>query len=329
MIRHLVKEGENNLRLDKWVSVLLSDISRSFISKNVKDFVLVDGKNVKPSYRLKQGQKVEINSRGIKKKYAEYLEMEDLESKIFPQKSSLNIVCEDTNYIVLIKPPGLVVHPGIGHRENTLANYVKNYLMEKGEYDIELSRAGIVHRLDKPVSGLIVFAKNRKFQKYLSEQFEKHEVLKIYYAQYHVLGGQKIFNNFERVDAVYDVIEKYKKDLDLNLEKWLEVSGTMKRDPSNRKRMLFQRNMDNERLRYAQSYLLPLSEKRMCVLIKTGRMHQIRGTLRSLGVVLKGDKLYGYKGEETQEIGLSSVVLGFTDMDGEKKVFNILNSING
>jgi len=329
MIQHLVKKEENNLRVDKLVSTFFDNISRSFISKNIKNFVLVDGAKVKPSYRLKQGQRVEIDSESIRKEYAEHIQREDLESKILPQKSTLNIIYEDIDYIVLKKPPGLVVHPGIGNRENTLANYVKNYLMEKGDYDIELSRAGIVHRLDKPVSGLIVFAKNRKFQKCLSEQFEKHKVLKIYNAQYDVLGEQKIFNNFERIDAVYDVIEKYKKGLKLNLEKWLEVSGTMKRDPSNRKRMLFQRNVIDEKLRYAQSYLLPLSEKRMCVLIKTGRMHQIRATLKGLGIVLKGDRLYGYKGEETERIGLSSVVLGFSDAKGEKKVFNILNSING
>jgi 23S rRNA-/tRNA-specific pseudouridylate synthase len=66
----------------------------------------------------------------------------------------------------------------------------------------------------------------------------------------------------------------------------------------------------------------------MCVLIKTGRMHQIRATFKSLGLVLKGDKLYGFKGELVDEIGLKSVVLGFVDIDGEKKVFNILILFN-
>lgn len=328
-MRYLVKKESSNLRVDKFVSFFLSDISRSFLTKNIGDFVLVDDKKVKPSYRLREGQEVRVDIEAIKKKYLEDLKKTEMESDIISQKGDLEILYEDTDCIVLNKPSGLVVHPGAGHQKDTLANYVKNYLQEKGEYDIELKRAGIVHRLDMPVSGLIVFAKNRKFQKLLSEQFEKHEVLKIYYARYEILGGQKIFDNREKIDEVYDVIDKYSKNLTLDLENWLKVSGTMKRDSSNRKRMLFERNVSNEKLRYAESYLLPLSEKRMCVLIKTGRMHQIRATLKSLGIVLKGDKLYGYRGESSEKIGLCSVVLGFKDRNGNKKVFNLLDEVNG
>ena len=328
-MRHLVNREESNLRVDKLVSLFLSDISRSFLTKNIGDFVFVDGKKVKPSYRLREGQEVEVDVEAIKRKYLEDVQRTEMESNIISQEGNLDIVYEDVDCIVLNKPSGLVVHPGVGHSKDTLANYVKNYLERKGQYDIELKRAGIVHRLDMPVSGLIVFAKNRKFQKHLSEQFEKHEVLKIYHAQYEVLGGQKIFSDFKKMDEIYDVIDRYSKDLTFDLENWLQVSGTMKRDPSNRKRMLFEHNVRNEKLRYAESYLLPLSEKRMCVLIKTGRMHQIRATLKSLGIVLKGDKLYGYRGESSEEIGLRSVVLGFKDMVGGKKVFNILKKVNG
>jgi len=328
MIQHLVKKEEINVRLDKLLSVFFEDISRSFLSKNMGDFVSVDGKKVKPSYRLKEEQKIEIDDEGLKERYSQEVKKNDLESNIVAQKSDLDIVHEDINYLVLKKPSGIVVHPGIDHEKDTLANYVKNYLIEKGEYDIELKRAGIVHRLDLPVSGLIVFAKNRKFQKHLSQQFEEHKVLKIYFAQYEVLGGQEIFNDFKNKDVVFEIIEKYKKGLSLNLQDWREVSGTMKRDPSNRKRMLFEHNVSNEKLRYAQSYLLPLSENKMYVLIKTGRMHQIRATLKSLGIVLRGDRLYGYKKESKGEIGLSSVVLGFVDMNGKKQVFNILDTVN-
>ena len=257
------------MRVDKFVSLFLSDISRSFLTKNVKDFVLVDGKKVKPSYRLKEGQEVKIDIQAIKEKYLEEAKKDEMESNIVPQEGNLEIIYEDVDYIVLKKSAGVVVHPGVGHEKDTLANYVKNYLEQKGEYDIELKRAGIVHRLDMPVSGLIVFAKNRKFQKHLSEQFEKHEVLKIYYAQYEVLGGQKVFNDFRKKDEIYEIMDRYSKDLTFDLENWLKVSGTMKRDPSNRKRMLFEHNVRNEKLRYAESYLLPFSEERMCVLIKT------------------------------------------------------------
>ncbi len=329
MIRHIVKKEEVDSRIDRFLTVFLKDISRSFLTKNLKDFISINGKKVKPSYRLKEGEEIIIDVEGLKARYREELEKSDLESNIIPQKSVLNIIDESENYIVLKKPSGVVVHPGIGHEKDTLANYVKNYLMEKGDYDIELKRGGIVHRLDMPVSGLIVFAKNRKFQKYLSEQFEKHKVLKIYHAYYDVLGGQKVFDVFKKKNLVHTVVKKYEEKKPLDLSDWQEVSGTMKRDPSNRKRMLFERNVENEKLRYAQSYLLPLSEKRMYVLIKTGRMHQIRATLKNLGIVLKGDRLYGYRGEDLNEIGLSSVVLGFENVNGERKVFNILDTVNG
>ncbi len=323
---YTVKKEENNLRIDKFVSNVLPGVSRSFLSKNIRGFVKVDEKEVKQSYKLQEGQKIEIDIPKLKEKYEQELSKGEWESNIVAQVGELNIHFEDKDFLVLNKSAGIPVHPGIGHESDTLANYVKQYLMEKGEFDYGVKRAGIVHRLDMPVSGLIVFAKNRNSQKHLAGEFENHRVLKIYLADYEVLEDKKIFKEFKKEDSIYQVIEDFKKDLTLNLQDWYEISGSMKRDPSNRKRMLFQRGIYNKSLRYAQSYLLPLSTRRMYVLIKTGRMHQIRATLRSLGFVLKGDKLYGYKKEPEKEIGLRSVILGFVDMNGVKKVFKDLNS---
>lgn len=329
MIQHTVKKEEENLRIDKLVSNLLGEeVSRSFLSKNMKEFVFVDGKNVKPSYRLVVGQKVEVEKEDILMKYREELERNDFESNIVAQKGDLDILEETSDYIVLKKKHGVVVHPGIGHYEDTLANYVKQYLLEKGEYDLELKRAGIVHRLDMLVGGLIVFAKNRKFQKHLSSQFEEHSVLKIYIADFEFFDDRVVKKTHD-VKMINNVIDDYLNCRELDLSLWEEVVGVMKRDPSNRKRMLFERNVTNEKLRWAKSYLLPIGKKRMCVLIKTGRMHQIRATFRSLGMVIEGDKLYGCKGAETGKISLNSVVLGFNDLSGQKKVFNILDAFNG
>ncbi len=328
MKRYIVKNKQDGMRIDKFVCEVFSDISRTFFSKNLQDFVLVNSKKVKPSHRVKVGDQVEVNLEILNKKYQYEITRADLESKIVPQVGPLDIIYEQKDYLVLNKPSGLAVHPGIGHEKNTLANYVKKYLMDNDSYDVGLKRAGIVHRLDMPVGGLIVFAKNRKFQKYLAEQFENHNVLKVYFAHYCVMGKKKIFNDFKKNNSVYSLIEQYEKGLDLDLTNWIEVSGSMKRDPSNRKRMLFQHNLIDEKLRFAQSYLLPLSESKMCVLIKTGRMHQIRATLRSLGIVLTGDKLYGWKKSCTEKIGLNSVVLGFADTTGKRKVFNILKSFD-
>lgn len=328
MKRFVVKRKQSDMRIDSLVCGFFDDISRSFFSKNLQDFVLVNGKKVKPSYRVKVEDEVEIDLEVLDKKYKREVRRANLESKITAQAGPLDIICEEKDYLVLNKPPGLPVHPGIGHEKNTLANYVKKYLIDNDGYDMQLKRAGIVHRLDMPVGGLIVFAKNRRFQKYLAEQFENHSVLKVYLANYCVMDGKKVFDSFKKINFVYDLLKQYEKGLELDLRDWIEVSGSMKRDPANRKRMVFFHNLTSEKLRFAQSYLLPLSESRMCVLIKTGRMHQIRATLRSLGVVLTGDRLYGWKKSFTGEIGLRSVILGFSDSNGERKVFNILKSFD-
>ena len=328
MTQYLIEEKETNLRLDKWASIVLDDVSRSFLTKNIPNFALINGRRVKPSYKLKKGDKVCVDLEGLRKKYDEEMKKEALQSKIIAQNSRLNIIYEERDYLIVKKPAGLVVHPGIGHEKDTLANYVKGYLVEKGEYDFHLKRAGIIHRLDMPVSGLMIFAKNRKFQKHLSDQFENHQVLKIYYAEYESFDERIVFTEFQKISAVYKLVEDYKNGRDLDLNDWREVCGVIRRDPANRKRMLFERGVENEKFRYAHSYLLPLSENKMCVLIKTGRMHQIRATLKSLGLVIKGDALYGYKKKLENGISLESVVLGFLDISGKRKVFNILEDLN-
>lgn len=319
-----MKKKDVGERIDKVVSTLFKENSRSFLSKNIKDFVVVNDKVVKASYRLKEGDRVEVDGVVLKKLYGLEVQENEKLSKIVAQKGPLDIFYEDRDFLVLKKPAGLVVHPGISNYDNTLANYVKHYLIEKGEYEVGLKRAGIVHRLDMPVSGLIVFAKSVEFQKHLQKQFENHTVLKIYLADYEVCGGKVLFNEFKDIKLVKKAIEDFEKGLDTDLRDWYEVSGVMKRDARNRKRMVFERNVVNEKLRFAQSYLLPLSESKMCVLIKTGRMHQIRATLKSLDVVLVGDRLYGWKKDEMGEIALKSVVLGFVDMAGKRRVFNLI-----
>lgn len=329
MTQHIVNENQIGVRLDRFLVNVCPEFSRSFLAENVGSFVLVDGKKVKRSLKLKVGQSVTIDELGLKQKYEQEKYSIEEQGKIVAQKGEIFVFYEDEDYLVLKKQAGLVVHPGIGHRDDTLANYVKQYLVEKGEYDLELKRAGIVHRLDMPVSGLIVFAKNFVSQKHLMQQFESHSVLKIYYVEYVKKEEKKIFTEYGRIEDIYLLIEQYKRGEDLDLQKWMEVTGSMKRDPSNRKRMLFQRLLEDENLKNAKSYILPLSDSKMCVLIKTGRMHQIRATLKSLGLAIKGDVLYGWKGEACDEISLKSIVLGFVDRGNNKKVFNIINTVNG
>lgn len=154
-------------------------ISRTFIAENLGEIFYVNGKRIKPSYKFKKGDEYDIDYEKVNSLINDQTKQESLLS----QEKDLNIVYEDENCIVINKESGVVVHPGSGNTHNTLANYVKGYLMEKGEFDKKVKRGGVVHRLDKGVSGLILFAKNAKAQEYFQNQFEKHLVQKIYYAK--------------------------------------------------------------------------------------------------------------------------------------------------
>ena len=130
--------------------------------------VLVNGKEVKASYKVCLNDEIEINDT-LKK-----------ESDIKPVKMQLNIVYEDDDLMIINKPSGLVVHPGAGNYDNTLVNGLLNYTNNLSSVDDV--RPGIVHRLDKDTSGLMVVAKNNKCHELLSEMFKNHEVKRTYYA---------------------------------------------------------------------------------------------------------------------------------------------------
>ncbi len=331
MKKYITKKEDQGKRVDKILTSLLrkepslENISRSFVSESFDKGIQINESIKKPSYKVKMGDEIVVDIALLKEKYAQEQIKQDAESKIVEQKGSLNILFESRDFLVLRKESGIVVHPGIGNESDTLANYVKGYLVEKGEYDKELKRGGVVHRLDKGVGGLILFAKNRKAQKHFSLQFEKHKILKIYYAEC-IPENSQIFSALKSPHLVGEVARMYEKGNEVNLSEWREIEGVIRRDSSNRKRMVFEPNCFDERYRYAKSYVLPISKGKLFVLIETGRMHQIRATLKSLGLVLKGDTLYGYRGEEVKnKIGLNSVILGFEDLDGKRRVFNIVN----
>ena len=161
-------------RIDKWLFEQLGEkytISRTRATKLVSEVVLVNDNIVKPSYRIKVDDDIIIDYTKIQKPKAESFE-------IIPQEGMLDIIFENNDYMIINKPAGLVVHPGVGHSKDTLVNYLKHYLQDKS-----LDRAGLVHRLDKGVSGLMVIAKNQRSQQHFKKQFEEHKVTKIYHAR--------------------------------------------------------------------------------------------------------------------------------------------------
>jgi 23S rRNA pseudouridine1911/1915/1917 synthase len=318
-----------NKRLDVIVYTLLKDRgfkvpSRSYVKDHWGNWILINGKEIKPSYKFKQNDILEISF----EKFSELLSKGRDNNDILPQEGDLNIVYEDENYLVLNKPKGIVVHPGVGHPDNTLANYVKYYLQSKNEYDDLVDRSGVVHRLDKGVSGLIVFAKNLESQKDLQSQFEEHTVQKLYLAK---IVRQSVDKEFEQYLDLEQNLEELISDLKFKNFKtdsnWYEAKGYIGRDNVNRMKMKF-KSYEFGGSRYALSYITGIGDDRVLIKIETGRMHQIRATLKSLGVYIEGDSLYeNSKGDEiSSAIELESIFLRFKSLDGKYIILDLLNA---
>ncbi|HVX92535.1 MAG TPA: RluA family pseudouridine synthase [Candidatus Dojkabacteria bacterium] len=284
-------------------------ITRSFVSNNASKFVLVNDEVKKKGYIVKSNDKVEIDKEGLEK----FLK-QDRNTEILPQKGNLDIIYEDDHILVINKASGVVVHLGDGNKENTLVNHLRYYFESKGIDCNQLERCGLVHRLDKGVSGLMIIAKDRETQFLLKKQFEEHKVVKIYKA--------KVVGEVEKIDRsrIGDFVisnKTAKEELDAFVKNdfkvdssWSRVEGYIKRDRINRKRMRFNSEKEDLTSKYALSYFKFLKNNEVLIKIETGRMHQIRATLKFLGLVIEGDTLYSSGNKNSNLIALSSVLLG-------------------
>ncbi|MBR1416638.1 MAG: RluA family pseudouridine synthase [Bacilli bacterium] len=247
----LLVEEETNERLDKYISQK-TDISRSLILKMLKDdFILVNQKKEKPSYRVELNDTIDIKDGYIK------------EINIEPKKMDLNIVYEDNDLIVIDKPSGLVVHPGAGNYDNTLVNGLM-YYTDDLSIGTDENRPGIVHRIDKDTSGLILISKNNKTQELLSDMFAKHTIKREYIA------------------LVHGVLESDKAIID----------APIGRDKNDRKKMSVTANNSKK----AITHLTVLKRYKKFTLVKlnleTGRTHQIRVHMKYIKHPIYNDPVY-------------------------------------
>jgi 23S rRNA pseudouridine1911/1915/1917 synthase len=252
-ISFVVKEDQEGQRLDVFVAANHSALSRSQVKHAIEEGdVLVNGKVPKVSQLLNAGDVIELRQKPV------------VEGIAAPQDIPLDIVYEDAAIIVINKPAGMVTHPAPGNYENTLVNALLFHCHDLSGIG-GVVRPGIVHRLDKDTSGLIVVAKNDDAHRNLSTQFEKHDVHKVYRAL--VWGDVKGASG--------------------------EIVLPVGRHTTDRKKMSTKSKRGKDALtlwkvreRYGMATLLDVE-------IKTGRTHQIRVHLSDRGYPVVGDAVYG------------------------------------
>ena len=240
---------KNNERIDKYLSEVLEK-SRSTIAKMLEtECILVNDKPVKTSYKIKENDKI-----AIVKEYVEDI-------PLTPEKMPLDIVYESENVIVVNKPSGLVVHPGSGNKEHTLVN---GLLYHTNLSEGEENRPGIVHRIDKDTSGLMLVAKNNEAHQVLADDFKNKRVERKYIA---LVKGILQNNN-------------------------IVIDAPIGRDEKNRKKMCV--TDKNSKHAVTRVKVLKRYDKYTLIecVLETGRTHQIRVHMSSINHPILGDELY-------------------------------------
>lgn len=252
--KYIVSLKDSGVRIDKYLKSYNDDLSRSYITNLINDNkILVNDKSVKPSYIVLENDSITC------------LETEVKELDVKAEDLNLNIVYEDSDVLVVDKPTGMVVHPAAGNFEGTLVNGLLYQVSDLSGIKSEI-RPGIVHRIDKNTSGLLMVAKNDYAVKDLEEQLKNHTVTRLY------------------VGLVSGVINEDRGRID----------APIGRDKEDRKKMAVTRDgkqaITNFRVieRYKK---FTLCEFRL----ETGRTHQIRVHMKYIGHPLVGDPEYGNK----------------------------------
>ena len=261
-------------RIDKWISNSLQNLSRSYIQKLMKDnMVFVNGKPQKASYRLKVDDEILFQI------------PEAVEPAILAEDIPLSILYEDSDVLIVDKPKGMVVHPAPGHYSGTLVNAVMFHCKDNLSGINGVMRPGFVHRIDRDTSGSLIFCKNDIAHNKIAAQLKEHSITRKYRA------------------IVHGVLKAEEGT----------INASIGRDSKDRKKMAV--NEQNGKNAVTHYKVLKTYKKYTYIecQLETGRTHQIRVHMASIGHPLLGDEIYGGKSSGYHLDGqtLHAMTLGF------------------
>lgn len=255
----VVDRGQEPMRLDKFLVARIENASRNKVQQAIESGrVLINGKKVASNHKIKPGEEIVV-----------YSDKEVQGEEIIPEKMDLNIVFEDEDILIINKPAGLVVHPASGNPSGTLVNGVAYYLQQQNSNITadSLPRFGLVHRIDKNTTGLMVLAKTEKSVTSLAKEFFDHTIHRIYIA----LVWGDVTNDEGTVRAHIGRHQRFRKIFDAYPD------GDYGKEAVTHYKVL-------ERLGYVTIVQCQL---------ETGRTHQIRVHMKHIGHPLFNDELYG------------------------------------
>ena len=246
--------ADSGLRIDKYLSSVNEQLSRSYIQKLLKSgLVLVDGKPVKASYQVDEGDVISLDI------------PEAVEPEIEPENMDLDILYEDQDVILVNKPKGMVVHPAAGHYSHTLVNGLMYHCKDQLSGINGVMRPGIVHRIDMDTTGVIIACKNDMAHNSIAAQLKKHSITRRY---------QAIVHGVLKDDAG-------------------TIEGPIGRHPTDRKKMSINYNNGKSAVTHYKVLKRFRQYTHVECRLETGRTHQIRVHMASIGHPLLGDLVYG------------------------------------
>lgn len=268
--------ADSGLRIDKYLSTVNEQLSRSYIQKLLKSgLVLVDGKPVKASYQVEEGEVISLDI------------PEAVEPEIEPEDMDLDILYEDKDVILINKPKGMVVHPAAGHYSHTLVNGLMYHCKDQLSGINGVMRPGIVHRIDMDTTGVIIACKNDMAHNSIAAQLKEHSITRRYQA------------------IVHGVLKDDTGTID----------APIGRHPTDRKKMSINYNHGKNAVTHYKVLKRFRQYTHVECRLETGRTHQIRVHMASIGHPLLGDELYGnpknlaMKGLQGQT--LHAMIIGF------------------